>query len=369
MRKRRAVAIAAAIAVAAAGAAAAIMVVNRGDTGSAATASSTPATSSATGTTQVVRTDLATTQQVNGTLGYAGAADLVNQTEGTAFTALPVPGTVIDRGQTVYEVDGRPVPLLFGPRPAWRTLAVGVTDGPDVHQLEDNLVALGYADPVHLSVDNHFTAATAAAVRRWQHGLGRLQTGVVHVGDAVWAPGPLRVGVVPVAVGTPAHAGTVVMHTTTTDRVVTMTLPVTSEHLVKPGDAVAIHLPDGSTTPGTVASIAALAASPPNSEGGPPPRAIDATVDVTATLTHPDAAGTLDEAPVAVDITDAAVHGVLAVPINALVAPPGGGFAVEVVDGASHHLVTVHPGLFAQTMVEITGAGIAEGTTVVVPAS
>jgi hypothetical protein len=345
-------------------AAAAIGWSTKGDAGSSGPPPPVP-----TGTAPVVRTDLTTTQQVNGTLGYPAGTDVVSQTTGTAFTALPAPGTVIDRGQTVFEVDGRVVPLVLGARPAWRTLGPGVTDGPDVRQLEENLVALGHADPVHLTVDDHFTAATAASVRHWQQTLGWRQTGTVRVGDVVWAPGPIRVAGVPVTVGMPAAAGTIVLHTTGLDRVVTVTLPVTSEHLVRPDDAVTVHLPDGTTTPATVASVSGSAASPP-SDGNTAsqPRAVDATVEVTASLTQPEAAGQLDQTPVAIDITEASVTGVLAVPINALVAPADGGLAVEVVDGADHRLVAVHTGLFARTMVEISGAGITAGTMVVVPA-
>jgi len=42
-----------------------------------------------------------------------------------------------------------------------------MTDGPDVGALERNLVALG-ADPSRaMTVDRHFTWATASAIERW----------------------------------------------------------------------------------------------------------------------------------------------------------------------------------------------------------
>ena len=92
------------------------------------------------------------------------------------------------------------------------------------------------------------------------------------------------------------------------------------------------------------------------------------TVAVTVALSNPGAAGSLNEAPVAVAITDRSVHGVLAVPVNALIAPADGGYAVEIVEGTRHRLVAVHTGLFANTMVEVSGVGLAEGMSVVVPA-
>jgi len=80
----------------------------------------------------VVRTDLTNTVQVSGALGFAGSYTVANQMQGTAYTALPPPGQVVRRGHRLYEVDGSPVVLLYGPRPEWRDLFLGVAPGPDV---------------------------------------------------------------------------------------------------------------------------------------------------------------------------------------------------------------------------------------------
>ena len=96
-------------------------------------------------TARVVRTDLVNTIQVGGSLAYAGSFTVVDQLQGTAYTALPPPGQVVRRGQRLYEVDGHPVILFYGARPAWRDLSSGVAGGPDVAQLDANLIALGYA--------------------------------------------------------------------------------------------------------------------------------------------------------------------------------------------------------------------------------
>ena len=55
---------------------------------------------------------------------------------------------------------------------------------------------------------------------------------------------------------------------------------------------------------------------------------------------------------------------VLAVPVNALLALAGGGYAVEVADPAgTHHLVTVALGIFddAAGLVQVSGAGLSAG--------
>jgi hypothetical protein len=71
-----------------------------------------------------------------------------------------------------------------------------------------------------------------------------------------------------------------------------------------------------------------------------------------------------------VAITDQTVRNVLAVPVYALLARSGGGYAVEAVAGdGTHHLVRVTPGLFddAAGMVQVSGPGLAAGQRVVVP--
>ena len=55
---------------------------------------------------------------------------------------------MITQGQPIFEVDGAPVYLFYGTRASWRTLTSGITAGPDVQQLEQNLTTLGYADSV-----------------------------------------------------------------------------------------------------------------------------------------------------------------------------------------------------------------------------
>ena len=50
----------------------------------------------------------------------------------------------------LYRVNDRPVVLLHGSTPAYRTLSAGAS-GPDVAELNADLVALGYATRAQLS--------------------------------------------------------------------------------------------------------------------------------------------------------------------------------------------------------------------------
>ena len=342
-----------------------------------------PATAATvTGSAPVVRANLTNTVQVSGSLGYAGSYTIVNQAPGTAFTALPAVGTTIRRGQALYEVDGTPVTLFYGVRPQWRALSVGVAAGRDVAQLDRNLIALGYG--AGLIVGDYFTDATAYAVERWQVACGLPVTGTVPLGQVGYAPGPLRVTAVTPVLGSPPQPGANVLTGTSPTPVVLAQVPVGQEYLVRAGDEVTVTLPDGvTTTPGVVISVSSVASGGsgpsgsategPGGQGGQAGGASagggQATVQMTVRLVRPAAAGHLDQAPVTVSIVSARARDVLAVPVSALVALAGGGYAVEVVRGSGGHLVAVQTGLFSQTLVQVSGPGLIAGQRVEVPSS
>jgi multidrug efflux pump subunit AcrA (membrane-fusion protein) len=69
---------------------------------------------------------------------------------------------------------------------------------------------------------------------------------------------------------------------------------------------------------------------------------------------------------VTVKVVTEAKRGALAVPVTALVALSGGGYALEVDRAGQRTLVPVTPGAFADGYVEVSGRGVTEGTRVVV---
>jgi multidrug efflux system membrane fusion protein len=365
-------------------------------------AAATPTPEVPTGTATVARTDVVERQQVAGTLGYGDSVTVPGQSQGGGgssgggsgaggggqtqdgiLTRLPAVGAVVRRGQALYEADGYPVPLWYGTRPAWRAFQLGMTDGADVRQLEANLVTLGYDPDRAITVDRHYSWATAAAVKRWQKATGRAQTGAVPLGQVVFLPGPMRVATVTATVGAPLPAGTAILTVTSTRPQVTVALETAMQQLVRRGDRVQVILPDGRTTRGTVRTVSRVATQPSTGSGqnggqnqgeggnGNGSGSGQATVQVTVRLANPKAAANLDQAPVQVAITTQAAQGVLAVPINALLAQPGGGYAVALVAGSASRRVAVRTGLFDETagLVEVQGAGLAEGAKVQVPAS
>jgi multidrug efflux pump subunit AcrA (membrane-fusion protein) len=318
-------------------------------------------------TAAVVRRAITATTPVNATLGYAGSYPVTGHGGGT-LTWLPSPGQVIGQGQVLYKTDnGSPVVLLYGSVPDWRALDEGVT-GQDVSQLNHDLIQLGYADRADIVALgwNYYSWETAAAVQRLEEHLGvSSPPGSLSWGQAVFEPQALRVSQVTGARGGPAADP--VLAATSDRHLVTIPLDAFQQSQVKTGDTVTVTLPDGTTTPGVVASVGTVATMSPSAQG----QNATTTIPVTVTLIRPSAAGTLDQAPVTVNITTASAHGALVVPVTALVAQASGGYVVEVVGpGNTRRWVPVTVGIFddADGLVQVTGA-LTPGQRVVVASS
>jgi hypothetical protein len=319
-------------------------------------------------TQAVTRQDIAATTPVSATLGYAGSYPVTGRGGGT-LTWLPSAGQVIRQGQVLYKTgNGSPVVLLYGSVPDWRALDEGVT-GADVSQLNHDLVDLGYADRVDISAVgwDYYSWETAYAVQRLEEHLGVASPpGSLSLGQVVFEPEALRVSQVTGSLGGSASGAVL---TATSDRhVVTIPLDASAQSEVKAGDTVSITLPDGTTTPGVVSSVGTVATATSGQQGQGP----TTTIPVQVTMTDPGAAGTLDQAPVTVNITTQSSPGpVLAVPVTALVAQSPGGYVVEVAGpGNTRRWVPVTPGIYdgADGLVQVTGA-LTPGQRVVVAAS
>ena len=313
-------------------------------------------------TAKVQRRDLVLRTDVDGTLGYGATRSVQAAGRGGTITALPAEGSVVRRGEALFQVDGRDVRLLYGPVPLWRRIGPGVTDGEDVRQLERNLVALGY-DPYGMTVDDHFDSKTAAGVRAWQGSIDVKETGAVEPGDAVFLPGARRIQARKAEVGMLAQPGQTVVETTGTEQLVSIDLDATGRSLVHVGAPVQVELPSGDVVQGQVASVGAVAESTTDETGQPG----SPTVSVTVRLKRGAGRDGLDGAPVTVSLEQERAKNVLAVPIEALLALRGGGYGVELVglDGV-RSLTGVEVGTFADGWVEVRGRGIRKGATVVV---
>jgi peptidoglycan hydrolase-like protein with peptidoglycan-binding domain len=311
-------------------------------------------------TATVERRDLVERDELDGTLGYADDGVLVAGAAGT-ITRLRAPGAVVRRGDALYWLDGEPAAyLLYGELPAWRDLGPGIEDGHDILQLERNLRALGHDPDRDMEADGEWDWATTAAVRRFQDARGLTEDGALARGEVVFRPGATRIGQAKATVGQAASPGRELAAVSGTRRRVTVDLEATRQSLAREGDSVTVELPTGRTAKGRIAAVGKVAEQPPGDDGGDP------TIEVTIALHGKAARGSgLDQAPVDVGFAVERRRDVLAVPVKALLARQGGGFAVEVAEaGGRRRVVEVRPGLYADGYVEVEGA-LREGETVV----
>ena len=196
--------------------------------------------------------------------------------------------------------------------------------------------------------------------------MGLPVNGSIAFGQACFLPSTVLVGAARSALGSPAAPGDQPYLVTTTTRVATV--PVTPElPSVSPGEAVSIVMPDGSTTPGHVSAIGALAPGQGGSGNGGGGSQPQASAAITVLPEDPASTGTGVGTAIQVSLTTQSARNVLAVPITALLALAGGGYGVEVVaPSGSHHLEGVTTGIFTGAQVQITGGDLSVGTKVVV---
>lgn len=331
-------------------------------------------------TAEVKRGNLSEQTLVQGNLGYVGERS-ISGGAGT-LTALAAPGSTVGVGGELFAIDNVPVILLAGALPQWRAFSLGMENGPDVQQLEASLTELGY---FWSEADDIFDDNTRVGIRLWQEANGREKTGEIGLGEIYFSPGPLRVASAKLAVGAQSAPGTDILGVTELGKSVTVNLKLAQQKLAVIGATVEVELPGGAKTSGTVTAV-----DPPREpddkgqQGGGGESA--PVVPVTIALETPDDAASIDRATVRVSFTSETREDVLSVPVGALLALPGGGYGVEVVqsgksggsgksDSSSKpgrsgtKQVAVETGLFAGGLVEVSGKGLKAGVKVVVPES
>lgn len=308
-------------------------------------------------TAALTRGDLIDTETLEGHLRYQNPA-IVYLATGGVVTRLPEQGTSIARGGQLLEVNGAPITLFYGDRPAWRPLLEGVDDGPDIEQLESNLADLGFDPDAEMEIDEEFTAETTAAVERWQADVGLPEEGTIALGQIVFETGPVRVGRLLTELGATVGPGAPAFETSSTDREIAVMLEIDQQDLVAEGDSVVIVLPDDTETPGTIDSISNVAVTDPLTG--------NQSLEMTIAFDRVADAAAFEQAVVDVKIVSEQVLDVLLAPVEAVLALAEGGYALEVIDGDTSKLVAVELGKFADGLVQITG-DVREGDQVAVP--
>lgn len=269
-------------------------------------------------------------------------------------TSVIKDGASVGLGDVLYTVDSQPVVALSGVLPAWRSLSTKSDDGPDIQQLENSLVSLGYDPNGTVVVDNVFDAKTKAMVERWQEGLGIEATGTVELGSVVFLPTTTTVGSVTAKVGDAVGDGDTIVTLTAATQDVVIDVPDGDESFVVPGLEVALGPATGTISllrsverDGAVVVQAVIAPSAPIEDA-----ANGATITVTITR----------------DALPGEESNVLIAPAMALLSHIDGTYAVQV--QATDGTVTWHTvellGV-SGNKVAIRGDGIADGTLVLVP--
>ncbi|MFF1644921.1 peptidoglycan-binding protein [Streptomyces sp. NPDC058240] len=310
-------------------------------------------------TAAVVRTDLVQSKTVDGRLDFAQRRAVKSAVEGTVTVAASE-GRTLTMGQALYELNDKPVTLLYGPVPMFREMKAG-DRGSDVLQLERNLRDLGYGS--RLYVDVRYDKDTEAAVEQWQKSLNREATGRVGRGDVVFQPGPVKVVSADAALADQVGPDGPVLTVASTKPVVRAQLDQTDGALTSRGTRVEVTLPSGKTVAGKVAGTV----RPETSASGGDAVAEDGiTVEVVLDGGAGAASGEDTRTSASVKFVSEAHKGVLAVPVEAVVALRGenGGYGLQVVEGTTSRMVRVETGMTADGQIEVSGPDVREGLKV-----
>lgn len=308
-------------------------------------------------TRTLTRGDLVESETLEGRLRYQDG-NVLYSAAGGVVTWLPEEGVTVEQGGTLLELNGAPVVLFYGERPAWRTLAEEVAEGADIEQLKENLVALGYDPDEELTVDQEFTDVTGTIVEDWQADLGLEETGIVELGRVIFEKGAVRISRLLTEVGASVAPGAPIIETSGAEREIVVMLAIDQRDLVEEGGSTVIVLPDDTETPGTITSISNVAIVDPAAGGQ--------VVEMTVAFDRPADVAEFEQAVVDVEVVSEQVLDALLAPVEAVLALAEGGYAVEVVDGDTTRLVAVELGKFAEGLVEIAG-DLQEGDLVAVP--
>jgi peptidoglycan hydrolase-like protein with peptidoglycan-binding domain len=311
-----------------------------------------------TSTAKVETRDLRTFLSYTGNLSVKDSLTISAGSSGTLTEVVPI-GTKLTTGMVLARIDAVPVTVIEGAVPIWRDLTSSSTAGADIGVIEKYLVDNGFDPSNKVVVDEQWTSATTAAVKRWQTALGETTTGTVRKAAFVMVPSGASVTSTPTvgeAVRSGAALATVQTLTTPTVALAIKVGEIARFHV---DDVVDLVLADSTTTTGTVTNVGSVAsaATGPNSDPS-----------VAITIAAKVDAATAIEGPVTVKLVDKSALGALTVPARALVALAEGGEAVEVkaADGTIK-LVGVKPGMYVDGYVEVTGQ-LKVGDSVVVPA-
>jgi hypothetical protein len=291
-------------------------------------------------------------------VGYLGSASPA------VVTGLPVGvGDEVVAGQVVAEVSGRPIIVLTGEIPAYRSLYPG-DKGKDVAQLQASLEALGRLASYRSGT---YDWATEVAVDKLYKDLGYESPDSVPLGEVVYISSDLaRVGTLKATIGMIVGADPL-LTLNTGAVVVQATVPGGQQVGIAAGQTVAINDDvNRRQAKGVVDSIGEFQGSAADSQDAAP-----SSPGYPLVVTPGEG---MDTSWVGASVGVTIIIGstpteVLSVPVSAVQTGEGDNRYVSVKDGDTTRRVSVVTGMIAQGLVEITpadGESLSVGDLVVI---
>lgn len=270
------------------------------------------------------------------------------QQPGTVTSVAPA-GSKIAAGDVLYVIDDQPTVLLYGSIPAWESFSPGMASGPDVEELQQNLIALGYG--VGIVANGEYSYQTEAAVEVFTKAVGLPKGDQLALGSVLFEPGAVIVSAAKVLPGTLVNSGSAIVDLQLDSPRVVATASNTSGIVI---GTTALVKTSTSSVPlqGTVSSVTAAA----NSQNA-----------VVITLITPPADLSLADTAVFVQFDVQVVRNAYIVPVAALIATVGGGYALQPAgDHNDQNLIAVKVGVVdaIDGLAQVTGARLRQGLRV-----
>src|ERR1035437_3419655 len=143
---------------------------------------------------KITRGDLVQKLDVAGTLEGTPLQIPATAESSGVLTSMPEIGATVSRGQPLFRINNLPVVLLYGSTPPWRSFRSGMSPGPDVKELESNLLALGYGQRFGLVADGDYAAADAKSIAKFAKAEALSEAnGTLAFGSVIFEPGPVVV--------------------------------------------------------------------------------------------------------------------------------------------------------------------------------
>lgn len=311
----------------------------------------------------VVRRDLRKTFDTEGVLSFGDRTGVITNSTGVV-SGLPEEGDIPEFGSPLFYVDSEPVFVFKGSLPQYRDFTPGMSSGKDILQLEYALRISKLVDNGELEPNETIGKATWDALDRLYEHFNIDEPDELPIGSVLFVPDSFRVGSVQVVHGQRLTGAETIFERTDIAPSVIVDVDPSRLALFSIGTTAEVTLPTDEVLSATVSSHDSEVQGSFGTDTG---AAADVAIRVELEFAHDADFDLPESAPVEIAVTREMHPNVIAVPLVALVALAGGGFAVERWDGQQSSIVPVQIGTAADGLVEIASGDLAVGDLVTVP--